>query len=206
MLSKFEQREAQLGPGEGVAAVALLLIGFVVGKIFTVPGVTIDKEVDPLAAIALLLTVLASFVLFRRFERVKYADQVKKDAVMDRLRSPLQQLQQLEDLCEQAEIPWVGATRLIKRCASDFEGYSRFTARLNGPVEDGDVPKYVGMCRELGKLLTDTPRRGEVDPDLRVVDGNILVSAGRRVQVERKIGEAKEFLYQVQTRVILDLR
>jgi hypothetical protein len=161
--------------------------------------------VNVVAVAALLLTLVASVVLYRRFEKAKYSDQLKKDTLIARLEISIANLLKLEDLCSDGQIGDKDAIKLTTACRREFESFVRFARALSAPATEEQSAGYRLICADLKHLITNTPRRSEANPQLRVVKGVIQMTPDRVVEVERKVGEGKDILYEIQKSIILDL-
>lgn len=189
-----------------VTHAAAVAIGIVIARVAqNIPVVEFDYKLDPIAITALLATIVISVAFFRRFEKVKYSDQLRKNAVIGRLGQSMANIQRLEEICSAQDIPHSEVVKQTKKCRRDFEAYAKFAAALSAEVPAAELSKYQLLCAELKDLLTNSPLRSDLNPQLRISNGMIRLHPSRLVEVETKISESKELLYELEERVILDI-
>jgi hypothetical protein len=186
---------------------AALLVGFLLAKVIRdVPLFEMDRKVNPVTLAGLIATVLASLVLFRRFDQIKYSDQLRKKAVVDRLEHVFTHVADLEELTDNDSIPHLEAVKSSTKIRKEFRTYLGFAAALSSPVPEDTAKAYELVCADVKDLLTNTPHKGDPQPGLHIVDGNIELTPGRKVEVQRKLDEARDILHGIQKSVILSLR
>lgn len=185
--------------------------GFLLGKtVADVPYFALEREVDLFGGWTLLLTAVISIILFRPFEKAKYSDQLRKNAVMGRLEECLALIRLLEELCARQEFALPEATGLVKRARRTFISFVGFAGNLGHPVDVRLQDRTVVSYARLRDLLTEQPFPDEPDPPLLVRPLNgvpfVTLSKDRRIQVELLLDETRETLYLVQQNVILTTR
>jgi hypothetical protein len=181
-------------------------IGFVLAKyVGNVAYFQVDRQIDLVAVVALLLTITLSVVFYRKFEKVKYSDQLKKNATLERLSSSMDSLTQLEDLCTANEPFYSEVVKLCRKCRRDFEAYVSFANALSVPLLDGNDTKFKLICSDLRNNLTDLPPRSDPNPKLKVAKNVLRIAPDRLVEVENQIDEGKRLLFEMQKDIILDL-
>ena len=186
--------------------IAVAMLGYVAARIIgDIRDLTFDHTIDPVAVIALLLSILLSVVFFRRFERLKYSDQLKKDAVIGRLKASVDNLFELEEKCATGDLNYTEIVKRLRRCRREFESYVQYAGALGCPVGDSTSSKYRLVCSELKDLLTNTPQSTDTDSAIRVSDGRIELSGGRLVEIERQIDDGKSILFEIEKNVILHM-
>ena len=182
------------------------MLGYVAARIIgDIHSYSFDHTIDPLALIALLLTVLVSVVFYRKFERLKYSDQLKKNAVIARLKVSVDNLLALEEKCSSGELVYADIVKGLRSCRREFESYTRYSQALTCPVGDNSASQYRLVCSELKDLLTNTPPGPEPSPSIRIIDGRIQLGSDRLVMVEQRIDDGKGILFDIEKTVILDL-
>jgi hypothetical protein len=186
-------------------------VGFLLGKTLTdVPYFTLKREVDLFGGWALLLTAIISIVLVRPFEKAKYSDQVRKNAVMTRLDECLALVRLLEELCARQEFAYTDAVALVRKARLTFKSFMGFAANLEHPISLELRNKAILTYAQLHDLLTEQAPLNHPSPPLLVRNLNgvpfVTLSDNRRVEVERALDQAKETLYSVQEGVILTTR
>ncbi len=183
-----------------------LIWGFVAAKlIINVPLFTLDHEVDVVGLSALLTTIVVSIVFYRRFEKVKHSDQLKKTAVIERLKRSFHNLERLESLCEGRPIGYVDVVKTLKRCRNEFDAYVDYVADLSSPVSAVAVATFQLSCTELKDLLTNTPHTPSLQSEIEIVENSIRISANRQIEVENVLGKARRTLFTIEKAVILDV-
>lgn len=195
-----------MGNGRTVTALVSLIavsLGFVIGRIQRdFSSFEIDKEIDPVALAALLLSVGVSILFYRYFERRKHSDQLVKAAVLERHKAILMSLAALEERCTTARAPFADVVKGVKRCRRDFESFSAYAEALEFGIEPEERMLFRKRWGQLKALLTNTPRRGTVSPPLTVANNQLTLSAPRVVEVEAKIDEVRSQLYSIERSII----
>lgn len=182
------------------------LLGYVAARIIgDIRSYSFDHTIDPLALIALLLTVLLSVVFYRRLERLKYSDQLKKDAVIARLKVSVDNLFTLEEKCSSGELLYTDIVKALRKCRREFESYASYAKALTCPVGENSASQYRLVCSELKDLLTNTPPGSEAHASIRIIDGRIELDGDRLVEVEQHIDVGKGILFDIEKKIILDM-
>jgi hypothetical protein len=189
-----------------ISCILAFVAGVVVAKVVdNIPLFTLDTNVDIIAATALILSVIISVLLFRYFEKIKYSDQLRKNAVMNRLEECIKDLAHLEEAIGAQSIDHMDVIKMLRRCRRGFDGYATFATSLAAGAAEVNEAKYRLVCSELRELLTNTPIRGGLDSGIHIADGKIMLSSDRRVLIETQVEEAKGILYNIQKDVILSI-
>jgi hypothetical protein len=179
-------------------------VGVVLGRIFRdVPYFTVGHEIDLVATLGLVLTVLISIAFYRHFEKRKHSDQLRKQAALERLSASMRNVTALDEHCGASRPEYLGVVKLLKKCRSDFNQYVRFAEAVQFPVERSTESAYRIAWAELRELLTNTPAATAAEAPLKVVNGCLVLSENRRVEIEIQMNEVKSALFSIETAIII---
>lgn len=184
-----------------------VVVAFVAGVFFCKIGarwdsIAIETTLDPVAIAALLVTIVISAVFFRRFEKSKYSDQLKKDSVLLRLRESLDNLKRVDELVRRGRIPFSHMAQAIKRCRKEFGLCYKLAGLLGHPPADGKAGEYMRLCSRLLDMVTNTPVVPLPDPPVSVINGIIHLSDERVAETQNLVAEGKELILEMEARVI----
>jgi hypothetical protein len=182
-----------------------LCVGFFAGKMSgDIPGITINRQIDPVQSTALLLTGAASFVFFRKFERGKHSDQLEKSGLLkalDKCEEPLTRLEQLIEqrpTCSYAEI--VAANKKLGVVFGRFRGFAHDVSCA--PSSETQKRCWESIA-SLKRLLTDTPVVADgAKPELSVAGNELTISDDRRAEALAKLEEVRQQIVETEKQVI----
>lgn len=153
-----------------IAGAMLVLVGIVLGKLSPdFPFVKLDLTANVVDVLMLLFTVLLGTVLVRRFERGKHSDQLKKDAVLARVREAEAALGAVESLVDSVTYPEAEAIRTCRRLRQSGERLVQATEGYGYQCVGEEDRQFSQAARLIWELLTQTSRAGEMNNTLVVV-------------------------------------
>jgi hypothetical protein len=191
--------------GRAFSYVAALIMGGVLWEFVRhIPSYSIDPSLD-IVALAALFMAVASLLLYRPLERARHSDEMKKTSIVKRLEACQLALLRVEELLAQAAPSYTDVVKACTSCRKEYRRYSKYRAAIEKPHADKETTKYELCCAELREMLTDTPPTNVENSPLRVENGLLHVAANRRVQVEQKIDELQELLYEAEKDVLLTI-
>jgi hypothetical protein len=194
-----------------LAYILVFLTGFLAAKFFHVWGLfKWDNKVNAVSVASLVLTAGISVAFFAVFERQKYSDKLRKDALLDRLRACRTSLLSLDELCEENILDYNKVVPTIKKFRREFRIFMQFAAAAKSPVKEGDQKGFNSIAKTIHQLLTDTPIRIDTskapkDAALRKDGNSLILSADRRVEVINQIDREKRCLDGIETGIILKI-
>lgn len=200
------QGRSPLNAGTLIAWVTAGAIGFYLARIIADSSrFQLDDKVDPVAIAALLLSVILSVIFFRTLERQKYSDQLRKDALLERLRQVTRSLRAVEDVCRPGKAPWISVVSAVTTCRRDFETFVRFARELSFEAAEPVKLELRKQMMQLRNLLTNTPRGQTAHAALSVVANVVTYSEERRAEIDYNIREADRLLGTIEILLIRDI-
>jgi len=187
----------------------VFLLGFAVAKVIHVGSMfTWDTKVNPVALASLLATLGISVTFFAVFERQKYSDKLRKDALLERLKVCRSSLLSLEEMCEETTLDYDQIVRTIKKFRREFRVFMQFAEAAKSPLAEQDRNGFNKIAREIHELLTGTPRRPNphlipVNAPLTKDGTSLTMSPERQIEVTAKIDQEKRCLDGIETGIIL---
>ena len=184
---------------------AALIVGFFVGKIYNLPGITINRELDPLHAIAVLTPLFVAIWISVVFDSEKEKHGKEKNVILDRVSSALNIADNLHDriLCETMEITTATSTMkrlgITSKCIYTQLNLASMRTKLHEKtIED--------KLREIKGLLTNTPVVAEGSegdgPPVKVENNTLIFSRYRVAELETQMDQLKNMLFELQMQVI----
>lgn len=162
-----------------------------------------DTKVSPVGVATLLLTIFVSFFFFREFEKKKYVDKLKKDALLGRLKACAEMVQVLEAKCQHGTGDFLEVVSSLKVCRGEIRAYVDFSQRMDFAESVLSSAKVVTACSRLHRLLTDTPTDTTGHAPVRMVGGKIVMLPSRIVEVTQAFRSARDGLSDMELAVIL---
>jgi len=186
----------------------MFAIGCLVGGVLgSVDVLHFDKRVDVLGLSTLVATVAISAVFYRKFARHQYSDQLRKDALLRRLRESFENVCALEECCESKPLMLSAVVSALKICGREFRLFVEFSRTMdpkNSPaVSQGAVKEHAMATRDINRLLTWTTIGKQSSPPVAIQNGVITLSGDRRVEVELRIQDLKRTLLDVEIAIIV---
>ena len=185
------------------------LVGFAAAKVIHARGMfTWDPKVNPVGLASLLITLGVSVTFFAVFERQKYSDKLRKDALLERLKLCRASLMSLEEMCEETTLDYDRIVRTIKKFRREFRVFIQFAEAAKSALSETDRKGFNKTARDIHELLTGTTRRPDpesapVNPPLRKDGANLIMSPDRQIEVTGKIDQEKRCLDGIETGIIL---
>jgi hypothetical protein len=169
-----------------------------------------DHKVNPVELASFILTAWISVAFFAVFERQKYSDKLRKDALLERLKTCGVSLLTLDEMCEETALEYDRVVRTIKKFRGEFHVFMQFAAAAKWPIAEKDRNDFNKAASAIHVLLTGTPRRivgvSPLESAPLTKDGkNLLLSPERQVEVKNKINREKQCLDGIETGIILKI-
>jgi hypothetical protein len=190
--------------GQILTGIVLFSIGILVGKICFFPGVTMGREINPVHAMSILVSLLIACILAIWIDRHKEKNKTEKSLVIKRIDDSIIILESIHEKVLTKSIGVVEAASLLKRLAMQIGCLKKLVA-----VRDICNPEKFDKCisdiSELKDLLTSTPAAEELpsgEATVRASDGIYYYSKNRISEIETKVEILKNDTFELQMEVV----
>jgi hypothetical protein len=166
----------------------------------------VEKKVNLAEIATLIATIFISILFFRRAEREKYSDQLRKDVLLQRCDSTLVDLAELETLLAQPTPRYLDLVRVSTRALRSLGDLCTLCTDLSISVTNGTRANAQMHLRNSRRLLTDSV--AAITPtQYGVVVANGIATIGSETQSEAKfeLDSARRHLRQIQTQIVLNV-
>ena len=172
-------------------------LGFLIGKMVTIPGIEMDLKINPLHGISILSTVFVAVLISMFFEKEKEKNRITNELIIKRLDSVLPLIDDLHDSISGGNMPYVKATS-SKRIHSAL----KFTWNVMNEKElnfNTEFTEVESEYRNLKDLLTNVPADTTDDNSpLKVKDGMATYQPSRISEIERSLELLKNIIFKTQ--------
>lgn len=183
-----------------VLIVISLFIGVLVGKMYNVPVLTIDTNINPLHALSMIITVFIAIVITIYFDHEKEKNKVVKEIIIKRIDNAISIVETLFDAVSAGKIKSEVIPGYPKRIHSSLKcSWSSFSDnKIETSISFSELELVI---RELKKLLTDTPLNNNgVDgaAPIKAENGCFIYSEARVSEVSVELEKLKNKLFKAQ--------
>ncbi len=203
-----KERSDQEGVSRAIPYLVIAVLAFFVGGI-AAPSSPFawDHKINPVQLATLVVTAGVSLAFFRKFEKQKYSDRLRKDALLERLKLVTGKLDKLQAVTEKTAPEYGKIVSSIKQCRIEYLSFCRFAKIIGHVVPMESHTELMTHWKTLWRLLTDTPAAtpATADAALSVTSGHVRLSPNRAVVVGQEIEASRQALASIQTDVILSL-
>ncbi len=181
-----------------IAILSALAAGFIVGTCYYMPGVEFEKELNPIDAVSLLVTVIIAIVVAMHFDIVKERRKGIQDIAASRINEIYGLINTLQDKVGSREIHLVEANSTLKRINTSLQLVFTVITEKNISVKY-TVNEYQGAINEIKKLATDVPLiQGTGEYIIKIEQNIVKYSASRAAEIEAKIEIVKNKVFELQ--------
>lgn len=183
----------------------IFLIGFLIGKIFDIPGITIDTKLNPLHALSILVTLLIAIFISVLFQKNKDINNTANSIVIKRIDKIIEILDSLNELILDGSIETGKAPSISKRVYSSLKCVFASLTENNINISV-DFKTVEDKNRKIKDLLTNTPALSDssitlVSPPIKVEEKKYIYNADRISEIEKEIEDLKNDLFKAQLEV-----
>ena len=184
----------------GLLVFIAIVIGFLAGKMYDVPGLTLDRKINPLHALSIIVTVFIAIVISIFFEKEKEKNKVIKEIIIRRIDKTIDLTESLIDLVATGKIRSEVVPGYPKRIHSSLKcSWSSFENNKIKTVVDFSELELI--IRELKNLLTNTPINASgslADAPISAKNGYFLYNEARVSEVSVELEKLKNMLFKAQ--------
>lgn len=181
-----------------LAILSAIAAGFVVGTCYYIPGVEFEKELNPVDAVSLFVTVIIAVVVAMHFDIVKERRKGIQDIVASRINEIYSLINTLQDKVGNREIHLVEANSNIKRINTSLQLVFKIIENKKISIKY-TIDEYQNIINEVKKLATDVPLiQGDGEFKIKIEQNIIKYSASHAAEIEGKIEIIKNKVFELQ--------
>lgn len=176
------------------------VIGVLCGKLITVPGVAISKEVNPLHGVSILSSIFIAIYIALILDKHKECKKIQRELVFRRIDEIYENIASLYLKLENKSINLTEANLVSKRIWTLFDSLKKLIEMSNICSIKGFDSSFREKHKELKNLMTNTPiDPTEYDcPPIKVEDGIVKYSQSRVQEIESCIDSLKSCIFELQ--------
>jgi hypothetical protein len=180
----------------------IFFIGFILGKLIEVPFITIEKNINPLHALSILVTLLVALVISVFFQKNKDINNTANDIIIKRVDKIVDMLDILNESILEGSIEVIKAPAISKRIYSSLKCVNQSLIDYSISISatfDSIEQKH----RLIKDLLTNTPAHNGNDAPMpvKVENEKYVYTSARISEIERNIEDLKNSLYKTQLEI-----
>ncbi len=180
----------------------LVTIGFVLGKIILIPGVSIQREINPVHLLSILVAVLMGILASIVFTTHKQKKDDEKRLLISRIETLYSIADQLFSKVNEQKKNLFEINSINKRMRSLLGIITHATEQTS--INSSQVERATLISTELTSLTTETkavdPVCGQV-ADVVVEDNIVSYSEKRKSELESKIQQFQNALFLLQLEI-----
>jgi hypothetical protein len=181
--------------------IVCLVTGFFVGKLVSIPGVSLAKEINPLHGISIFCSFFCVIFVSLLLDKHKEASKGQRQLMLNQLESLLENVEQLSTrLCKEG-IEFVVVTSLLKKVGKRATNIVNLFKRIDINKNDF-VTRFCPLHKELRDLMTNTPIVSEHENPIQFKKGHLVFSEERIREIEAKIEELKDCISITQLETV----
>ncbi|MCP5275421.1 MAG: hypothetical protein H6936_11370 [Burkholderiales bacterium] len=180
------------------------IMGFFVGKLFILSEeVVIDKNINPVHALSIFVTLFIAILITVFFQTKKEINNTENEIIIKRIDKIIEIIDCLHDSVCSGKVAISQAPALVKRIhnSSKYIWDSCFSDQaINVSIK---FELIEAETRKINDLLTNTPANhtNVEKPPVQVVDNNYEYNDLRIVEIEKHIEDLKNKLFKIQLEV-----
>jgi len=180
-----------------------LVIGILIGEMCIIPGLTIQKEINPVHAISIFTTILIAILVSIIFDKEKEKNNSEKQLIVNRINSALEIADLLHSKVAEKQIELSSAVSIIKRINITVSCIYK-TLELVKLKVTPDKSECQGRIKDLNVSMTYTSvcDKGKPSPHIAVIKGILTYSPQRVSELETQIEHLKNMLLELQVHII----
>ncbi len=180
-----------------------LIIGILIGKMCIIPGLTIQKDINPVHAISIFTTILIAILVSIIFDKEKEKNNSEKQLIVNRINSALEIADLLHYKVAEKQIELSSAVSMIKRINITVSCIYKTLELVKLRIAP-DKSECQAKIKDLNNLMTYTSvcDKGKPSPHIAVVKGLLTYSPQRVSELETQIEHLKNILLELQVHII----
>lgn len=190
--------------GQILTGVVLLIIGILIGKLCFIPGVTMGREINPVHALSILVSLLIACILAIWIDRHKEKNKTEKSLVIKRIDDSILILETIHEKLLSHSIGVVEVASLLKRLSMQINCLKKLVC-THSICRPDQFEKCINEISDFKALITSTPAVEEepgIEPAVRAVDNIYHYSKNRIIEIETKVEILKNYTLELQMEVI----
>ncbi len=178
----------------------ILLVGFLAGKLIFIPGISVQKEINPLHFISIVSTLFMAIVISVLIDKERRINDVEKKLIIDKLQAIWNETEELEKLVNSKQVLHCEVISLIKRIRS-ATSFVEKALKTIGKSPCSSIQQLKTYCKQLSDLATNTVATDPQKPipeEVKIDNGYVFYSQNRVAEIEACIGTLGNELFQSQ--------
>ena len=177
------------------------IIGALIIRMVDIPGIKIQKDINPLHALSIVLTLFVAIYISIIFDHKKEALKSIKQVLINRITSVNEiidslQIETATGCCEYSRV-----TSSIKRIFISISCILKI-CKLS-KIEYNDLEEKIKVQSNTVKtLMTETPISASGNVEISVSEGKINYNPSRRSEIETAIEALKNIILDLQYKII----
>lgn len=196
-------RNKSINKFQVIVLLVVVVIGFTLGRIFSVPGIEIDKQLNPIDILSIGVTIILTYFVSKILDKEKAISQFEKDLINKRFFELDELVNTTKAQVLSRSIPLPTATSFIKRFSLTLQNICSVIEKIGLDYNKEQKEKLFINIRDLRNALTDTPFVNEDDLQntnvpISVRDSIIQYNTNTVATIENKFEELKTNLFLFQ--------
>lgn len=178
-------------------SVLLLIIGYILGVVFTVPGIYIHKQINPVHLLSILLSIFLAIFVSLLLDRAKVAREKIKDLVNRKVQVVSELIEDYEQAIASGSVQYSTIVSFNKKIRSSV----RFVVNSLKSTSLGkcnDLERSEVYCKDLVELTTKVEFSEDGEADLVVSEGVAKFSKDKMAEISSKLSTLSNCLFAAQ--------
>ncbi len=191
--------------GVTVLAACLVIVGYALGKVVNVPGVTFDNKISAIHLINIITTVIIAVVIGLIIDAQRKKSVFKKELIVCRIDDPIKIVDFIYEIVGRDSIPWPHVTSLNKRFRMYVDCIIKVLEEGKIKASKLEADKMLPNIERLEFLMTSTPANlieGEgASQPVFIKNGLVKYSTGRVSEIYTQVEILKIALFKLQMKI-----
>jgi hypothetical protein len=162
---------------------ALILIGFILGKLFNIWYFTIDEKINLVDLLSIIVTVTAAFIVAKVLDKEKQDRRTEKDLILKRVEDIYQHIETCQPKLTASSVPYQFAASQIKGIYTYLNTANKIISNTEIQITEDHKSKIVSNLRKIKDLLTSGNN---------VSSGAIQLTQSRVIEIEAEFVKLKD--------------
>jgi len=178
--------------------------GFLIAKMLTIPGLTVDTKINPLHALSIITSIFVAILVTIYFNRENDKLQRSKQLIIGRISAAFEVCDNLHCKIVDGQVDYATVVSGLKRINIICNCIYNLSARVNIKISIAKA-NYEAKIKAINALMTDTPIVGTeptAQEPIKIENGIIKYSKERISEVETQIDQLKNTILELQVELI----
>lgn len=191
-----------------VLSIIIFFCGFIISKYFQVPELTLNKQIDGINVLSILISIVIALVFYRYFDKIKEDRVREKELILNRVEEIYQIVNEDSLVFNNSKLEYSQAASSLKRIGMQIKNIENILNICNISLEEDFYKKIIEIIRRLKDLQTDTPYKvldsedlKKVDLPLEVKEGIITYSKSRINEINKEYDNLKNAILDYQLKI-----